>query len=37
MKKLLNIILLIALLILNTKQSIKEIKIKNVYKKKINN
>lgn len=37
MKKLLNIILLIALLILNIKQSIKEIKIKNVYKKKNNN
>ena len=37
MKRLLNIILLIALLILNIKQSIKEIKIKNVYKKKISN
>ena len=37
MKKLLNIILLIALLILNIKQSIKEIKIKNVYKQKNNN
>lgn len=37
MKRLLNIILLIVLLILNIKQSIREIKISNVYKKKINN